>query len=80
MSLAALKQERDAIDTQASAYFHLARAREDATKACDAALAELSTKRGEAAQLRRLRAALPRMCDCTPSPIGRHWCLPLCRR
>jgi uncharacterized protein YhaN len=60
-SLAALKQERDAIDTQASAYFHLARARDDATKAYDAALAELSTKRGEAAQLRRLRAALPRM-------------------
>lgn len=60
-SLVALKQERDAIDTQASAYFNLARARDDATQAYDAALAELSTKRGEAAQLRRLRAALPRM-------------------
>ena len=60
-SLATLKQERDAIDTQATAYFQLARARDDATKAYAAALADLSAKRGEAAQVRRLRAALPRL-------------------
>ena len=62
-SLATLKQERDAIDTQAGTYFQLSRARDEASKAYDSAMAELSAKHGEAAQVRRLQVALPRMAE-----------------
>ena len=60
-TLAVLKQERDAIDTQAGAYAQLAKARDDATRAYDVALSELSQTQGSLARLRRLRNALPRM-------------------
>ena len=60
-ALAALKQERDAIDIQATVYTQLAKARDDATTAYNAALSDLSIGQRELARVRRLRAALPRM-------------------
>lgn len=60
-TLATLKQERDAIDVQAAVYAQLAKTREDAAQAYNAALSELSEKQGGLAQVRRLRTALPRM-------------------
>jgi len=61
VALATLKQERDTIDTQATAYAQLAKARDDATKAYDSALSEMSEKQRNLARIRFLRTALPRM-------------------
>lgn len=60
-TLAALKQERDAIDVQATAYANLVKARDDADTDYTAALADLSRQKTELARLRRLRLALPRL-------------------
>ena len=60
-NLAALKQERDAIDTQATAYAKLAKARDDAHTCYTEALDELAKRNGDLARIRRLRIALPRM-------------------
>lgn len=60
-TLAALKQERDAIDIQATAYAQLAKARDDTDLAYTAALADLSRQQTELARLRSLRLALPRL-------------------
>ena len=59
--LATLKQERDAVDTQATVYTQLAKARNEATKAYNSTLSELSIGQKELARVRRLRTALPRM-------------------
>ena len=60
-TLEKLKQERDAIDTRASAYAQLAKARDLGTQAYQAALAELADTKGRHAQIQRLRSALPRL-------------------
>ena len=60
-TLAALKQERDAIDVQATTFAQLAKARDDAAKAYTASVAELSQLQAELARLRHLRLALPRL-------------------
>jgi uncharacterized protein YhaN len=60
-ALAALKQARDATDTQAAAYAQLAKTRHDANSVYDSALSELSAGQRELARVRRLRTALPRM-------------------
>lgn len=59
--LAALKAERDAIDTQAGTYAQLVRVQGEANKAYQAVAEAVSSRRRELAQVRSLRATLPRM-------------------
>lgn len=60
-TLATLKEERAANDTQATVYAQLVKARDDATLAYNTALSELSKRRGELAKVQGLRTALPRL-------------------